>query len=226
MRKVSAHTELYLVTTHFHPEHDLGAAAFPATARMIRARAQQQDIDEFDLELARTFSKRSPTIAGLLEGATYRKADVVFDGEHALDLGGVHVRLMSVGPTHTRGDTVAFVQEDRVLFAGDVAMPALPAVASPHSSVKAWLAALSRLSSLDAARIVPSHGEMGDGRLIAGYRSYFETLQRRAAELRRQGVALDAAVEMIAKELQPAYEKRQPGRIPAAARVAYQEAVP
>ena len=30
VQKVSKNSELYLATTHFHPEHDLGAAAFPA----------------------------------------------------------------------------------------------------------------------------------------------------------------------------------------------------
>ena len=35
-----------------------------------------------------------------------------------LDLGGVRVRIMWLGPGHTRGDTVMFVEEDRVLFAG------------------------------------------------------------------------------------------------------------
>jgi glyoxylase-like metal-dependent hydrolase (beta-lactamase superfamily II) len=226
VRKVSRHDELYLVTTHFHPEHDLGAAAFPQGTRMIRACTQVQDIEEFDLELARTFSKRSPVIADLLAGATYRKADIVFDREHRLDLGGVRVRLQAVGPTHTRGDTIAWVEDDQVLFAGDVAMPALPAFASPYSSVRAWLQALSTLAALDAARVVPSHGDTGDARLFADYRRYLETLQRRARELKAEGQNAEAAAASISKELEAAYQGRQPGRIAAAARVAYAEATP
>jgi len=226
VRKVSRHAELYLVTTHFHPEHDLGAAAFPASTRMIRARAQVQDIAEFNLQLAGTFSKRSPVIADLLAGATYRAADIVFEREHRLDLGGVHVRLIAVGPTHTRGDTVIFVEEDRVLFSGDVAMPALPALISPSSSVRTWLEALAALSELGASRVVPSHGDMGDAQLMADYRRFLETVQRRAQELKAQGVSAVEAEKLITTELQPAYEGRQPGRIAAAARIAYAEATP
>ena len=33
VQKVSKNSELYLATTHFHPEHDLGASAFPAIRR-------------------------------------------------------------------------------------------------------------------------------------------------------------------------------------------------
>jgi len=224
VRKVGSHTELYLATTHFHPEHDLGAQAFPPDTRVIRAKAQVEDIQEFDLELARTFSSRSPLVADLLNGATYRPATTTFDREYRLDLGGVHVTFRAVGPTHTRGDTVFFVDEDRVLFAGDVAMPALPAFISPSSSVRAWQEALTTLSGFGATRVVPSHGDMGDGRLIDDYRRYLDTLQRRARELKAQGKTRDEAADLIARELQPAYEGRQPGRIAAAARIAYSEA--
>ena len=224
VRKVSPHSELYLAMTHFHPEHDLGAGAFPADTRVLRARAQVQDIQEFDLELARTFSKRSPLIADLLAGATYREATTVFDREHRLDLGGVHVVLRAVGPTHTRGDTIFFVEEDDVLFSGDVAMPALPALISPSSSVRVWLEALSTMSALGPARVVPSHGAIGDSRMIDDYRRYLETLQQRARELKAKGIGPDEAADLIAKELQPTYEGRQPGRITAAARIAYTEA--
>ncbi len=226
VRKVSQNSELYLVTTHFHPEHDLGASAFPESTRMLRARAQVQDIEEFNLQLAQTFSKRSPLVAELLDGVTYRTADTVFEREHRLDLGGVHVRLMAVGPTHTRGDTVAFVEEDRVLFSGDVAMPALPAVISPSSSIRVWLEALSTLAGLNATRVVPSHGDMGDAQMIVEYQRFLETVQRRARELKAKGVGAAEAEETITKELTPAYEGRQPGRIAGAVRVAYAEATP
>ena len=35
MNKVTTHKEIYVVSTHFHPEHALGESAFPATARLI-----------------------------------------------------------------------------------------------------------------------------------------------------------------------------------------------
>src|SRR5712691_5471554 len=36
---VSKNADLYVVSTHFHPEHALGEPAFPATTKIIRARA-------------------------------------------------------------------------------------------------------------------------------------------------------------------------------------------
>ncbi|MGE3889959.1 MAG: MBL fold metallo-hydrolase [Vicinamibacterales bacterium] len=165
-------------------------------------------------------------VADLLAGAAFRAADIVFEREHRLDLGDVHVRLIAVGPTHTRGDTIFFVEEDRVLFSDDVAMPALPALISPSSSVRTWLEALATLSALGPSRVVPSHGDMGDAQMITDYRRFLETVQRRAQELKAQGLNAREAEDRIAKELQPAYEGRQPGRIAAAVRIAYAEATP
>jgi glyoxylase-like metal-dependent hydrolase (beta-lactamase superfamily II) len=57
-QKLGGSRSLYLVTTHVHPEHDLGAQAFPATTKLIRSRDQEKDIAEFGLQLARVFAAR------------------------------------------------------------------------------------------------------------------------------------------------------------------------
>jgi glyoxylase-like metal-dependent hydrolase (beta-lactamase superfamily II) len=222
MEKVARGPELYLATTHFHPEHDLGARAFPAHTKMLRSEDQQKDIAEFGLQLAQTFSRRSPFIAGLLKDAEFRPADITFAREHTIDLGGVRVRLIAIGPNHTRGDTAFFVEPDGVLFSGDVVMRPDPSFASPYSSVKHWLASLDVLERLAPKRIVPSHGPMGDAALIAGYREYLQTIQTRVGELKRDGKPVDEAVRVITAEL----EKRHPdrGRVGGAIRAAYREA--
>jgi glyoxylase-like metal-dependent hydrolase (beta-lactamase superfamily II) len=224
--RVGTRTELYVVSTHFHPEHALGEAAFPSTFTLVRARAQQQDIDEFGLSLAETFASRSAVNKQLLEGARYRKADVIFDAEHTLDLGGVRVRLMALGPAHTRGDTAAFVEGDRILFAGDIVMNGtFVAFASPYSSVRAWIAALDRLTPLQPVRIVPSHGDMGDASLIVQDRAYLSTVQRRAQELKAAGKSADEAATTITQEMQARFPTwTNLPRVAGAAKAAFGEA--
>jgi len=223
---VSTNRELYVVSTHFHPEHALGESAFPASAKIIRARAQQQDIDEFGLSLAKTFASRSPLVAELLDGAQFRKADVIFDREHTLDLGGVRVRMLSLGPTHTRGDTIVWVEGDRVLFAGDVVMNrTFVAFASPYSSVKAWLADFDQLEPLKPVKIVPSHGGVGDASLIAEQREVMKTIQSRAAELKKAGKTADETAATVQSELTAKYPNwAAPARVSAIAKTAYAEA--
>ena len=66
--------------------------------------------------------QRSPEIADLLKEGHIPLPAEIFEKEKVLDLGGVRVRLIWLGPGHTRGDTVAFVEGDHVLFSGDLAM--------------------------------------------------------------------------------------------------------
>ena len=106
-RKVSKGPELYIVNSHFHPEHTTGEMAFPPETRIIRAAAQQQDVEEMGMKWVQNFASRSPVIGGVLEGFTaFRTPTEIFERERVLDLGGVRARIIRLGPGHTRGDTL------------------------------------------------------------------------------------------------------------------------
>ncbi len=221
-RRLGGQRAVYLVTTHFHPEHDLGAQAFPASTRLIRSTDQIADISEFGLGLARIFAARSREMAALLEGADFRAADITFEREYDLDLGGIRARILALGPNHTRGDTAVWVASDRVLFSGDVAMRAQPSFASPYSSVRHWLTSLDRLEALGPAVVVPSHGPIGDVGFIAGYRAYLTEVRDRVEAEKRAGRSIDQTVEAVTAAIAGRYPDR--GRLAGAIRSAYAEA--
>jgi glyoxylase-like metal-dependent hydrolase (beta-lactamase superfamily II) len=197
-KRLAGAKALYLVTTHFHPEHDLGAQAFPDSTKLIRSTDQVKEIAESGLQLAKVFASRSPINAELLKDADFRKADITFERDYDLDLGGVQAKLTAMGPNHTAGDTIVWVGSDRVLFSGDLAMRAQPAFASSHSSLRQWLASLDRLEALKPDIIVPSHGPTGDGSgFITGYRAYLIEVRDRTAAEKRAGRSVDQAVEGV-----------------------------
>jgi glyoxylase-like metal-dependent hydrolase (beta-lactamase superfamily II) len=206
MRKLSAIAEVYVVTTHYHPEHSLGAAAFKG-ARLLMTRVQQQEMLELGKSIQDTFASRSAINAELLNGAVYPTPDILFDREYRLDLGGVHARLMWRGPAamHTRGDTMVLVEEDRVLFTGDVVMSQRFLAAQNTSSLTTWLETLDELASLKPARVVPSHGSIGDATLIARDRAFLLAVQGRVTELKRAGKSIDEAAAAIVAEIAPGY---------------------
>jgi len=218
-QKLAGSRPIYLAVTHVHPEHDLGAQAFSADTRVIRSADQQKDIAEFGLDLAKVFAGRSAINAELLKGAEFRKPDIVFDKEYDLDLGGVTARLLALGPNHTRGDVGIWIERDRVLFAGDLAMKAQPAFASPYSSIRQWLASLDRLEALDAVVIVPSHGPLGDNGLIKGYRDYLKEVLERTSTGKKAGHTADAAVQAVTAAMVDRYPDR--GRLAGAIKAAY-----
>ena len=216
---------LYIATTHFHPEHTTGYVAFPATAKYVDSKTQEAEFEESGMQMVRAFAGRSAVTADLLKDAARRPADITFDREYTIDLGGVHVHGVLVGPTHTRGDTGFFVEEDRVLFAGDVVMNESFLAASDSSSMNAWLKAFDTFEAMHPQTIVPSHGAVGTGALIASNRALMETIRSRAAALKAQGKSIDEAATAIQAELTAAHPAwpRANGIAPAA-RAAYREA--
>ena len=148
-QKLAKGPALYLTTTHFHPEHSSGESAFPANTVLIRPAAQQDEIDRRGAEYIDLFSSRSAQNKELLQGVKLRQADVVFDREAKLDLGGVTARLYWWGAAHTKGDELIFVPEDSVLIPGDIVQNKLvPNMPNEDASVTGWLAVLDQLAPL------------------------------------------------------------------------------
>lgn len=228
-RKLGRNTHFYLAATHFHPEHDVGANAFPADSKMLRWTEQQAEADSDGPRMIEQFKGFSAATRTLLEGASFRAPDVLFEGPITVDLGGVHVRIFGVGPNHTRGDTAFFVVEDKVLFTGDTVMSVLPAVNGQSASVAKWLENLTTYENLQPVVVVPAHGKLIDVSYVRRYRAYFSTVQTRTAAAKKAGAAAEAASrelgEPIAKEfadLAPA--NGAAGRVNAAIQAAYREA--
>jgi glyoxylase-like metal-dependent hydrolase (beta-lactamase superfamily II) len=223
--KVSKNSELYIASTHFHPEHTTGYLAFPDSAKYVNSTVQEAEFEQSGMQMVQTFSGRSPLTAELLKDAVRRPAAVTFDREYTLDLGGVRVRFLVVGPTHTRGDTTFFVEGDNVLFAGDVVMNNSFLAATAVSSAKAWLTAFDSLEALKPQTIVPAHGEVGPGTIIGANRTIVQGVQARARALKAEGRTAEEAAKTVQSEFQAQHpEWPRANGLAALARSAYAEA--
>ena len=205
--KLALTPNLYLTTTHFHPEHAMGEQAFPARTVLIRPAVQQEEMEKHGAEFIELFSSRSAQNKELLKDVKPRTPDIVFEREVKLDLGGVTARLFWLGAAHTQGDELIFVEPDRALISGDIVQNKLvPGMPNASSNVKNWLAILDKLEPLKPRFIVPDHGATGDGSLIAKERGFLGNLQQRALELKRQGVSADDAGQRLMTEFQAKYQ--------------------
>ena len=223
--KVSTNAELYIASTHYHAEHTTGYIAFPSSARYVNSTVQEAEFAESGMQMVQMFSGRSPATAEILKDAARREAAITFDREHRLDLGGVAVRFLVVGPTHTRGDTVFFVEGDNVLFAGDVVMNNSFLAANASSSMRAWLAAFDQVQALGPKTVVPAHGAVGPGAIIATNRTIMRDIDARARALKAAGRSADEAATTIQTEMQARHpEWPRANGLPWAARSAHAEA--
>jgi glyoxylase-like metal-dependent hydrolase (beta-lactamase superfamily II) len=204
--KLTKGTRLYLTTTHAHPEHASGQDGFPPDTVVIRPKVQQQELEEIGAAMIETFRSRNETNRDLLADAHVGKSDILFDDDLTVDLGGVTVQLVWFGPAHTNGDTLAFVEPDRVLVSGDVVQnKAGIALTGSRSSLKSWIAVVDKVAALKPALILPDHSLPGDGSLIAEQRGFLVDLQESVQALKRQGKSADETARQISADFRSRY---------------------
>ena len=197
---------LYLTTTHFHPEHAAGEAGFPAGTILIRNAVQEKEMELHGKEIVDLFAGRSAEFKELLANATLRAADVTFEKDAKLDLGGVTARLVSFGGAHTKGDELTFVEPDRTLISGDVVQnKVVPNIFRDGGTPSSWLAVLDQIIALNAMHVLPDHSAPGDGSMVALEKKFIADLRNSALELKKKGVTADAAGTQLGSEFKTKY---------------------
>jgi len=206
MNKVSRNADVYVVSTHFHPEHAGGEAGFPNGTLLIRNLVQQREMELHGKEMIDLFAGRSAQFKELLSDAAPRIPDITFDQEASLDLGGVKARLLWFGGAHTKGDQLVFVEPDRTLVSGDVVQNKIvPGIFRDGGTPSSWLAVLDKVAALNAQHVLPDHSAPGDGSLVILEKQFIGDLRSKALELKKQGVAVDDAGKRLEAEFKTKY---------------------
>jgi cyclase len=193
-----------LVNTHANGDHTWGNQLVGG-ARIVASKQTAEEMMELPpsvlASLPELAPQMGPTGEFMLEifgkfdfaGIELTPPTETFDGTFDLHVGAKAVQLLEVGPAHTRGDTLVFVPDDRVLFSGDILFHGgHPIVwAGPISN---WVAACDRILEMDVDVIVPGHGPLADKNAIRELRSYFEYIEAEARKRFEAGMsALEAA---------------------------------
>jgi glyoxylase-like metal-dependent hydrolase (beta-lactamase superfamily II) len=148
----------HIVLSHYHAVRVLGASAYGAeniiasrnTYELIVERGQQ----DYESEVGR-FPRLFAGVESV-PGLTW--PNLVFERELTLFLGTLEVRIMHPGRGHTRGDTVVWLPQEKVLFSGDlVEYGATPYTGDAYH--EDWPATLDRLLELKPEKLVPGRGD-------------------------------------------------------------------
>ncbi|MFG1381199.1 MBL fold metallo-hydrolase [Xanthobacter versatilis] len=149
----------HVLLTHYHAVRVLGAAGFVERVNVIASDVTRDMIVERGAQDMASEIQRFPRLFRAQEtipGLTW--PSLTFHGEMTLWLGSREVRIIHAGRGHTRGDTIAWLPKEKVLFAGDlVEYGATPYCGDAH--FRDWPATLDRLEALGAEKLVPGRGE-------------------------------------------------------------------
>ncbi len=121
---------------------------------------------------------------------------VTFEDRLWLHPGGTTIGLEYFGPCHTLGDIVAYVPDQRVLFAGDIAfIGSTPLVW--EGSLLNWIETVTRLIALKPQVIVPGHGPITNVEGLRSMEAYLGHVVAQGAELKDRGLTPQQAAREI-----------------------------
>src|SRR5476651_1369166 len=157
IREVTDKPIKYVLLTHYHAVRVLGASAYGAQ-QIIASQDTYDLIVERGEQDMKSEIERFPRLFNAVEsvpGLTW--PTLTFKGEMTLWLGKLEVRLMQLGRGHTKGDTVAWLPQQKILFSGDLVEYGATAYAG-DAYFADWPKTLDKVEALGATAIVPGRG--------------------------------------------------------------------
>jgi glyoxylase-like metal-dependent hydrolase (beta-lactamase superfamily II) len=211
IREVTDKPVKYVLLTHYHAVRVLGASAYKAqeiiasqaTLEMIRERGAQDMASEIG-RFPRLF-RAVETIPGLTWPT------VTFERQMTLWMGKLEVQIIHVGAGHTRGDTIAWLPSEKVLFSGDL-VEFNAGIYAGDAQLEEWPATLDKLRALGPEKLVPGRGpalvtpaECEQG--IAFTQDFVRALYACGKEGAAAGWNLNQVYRHARQKLDPAYGK-------------------
>lgn len=93
-----------------------------------------------------------------LSGTESAYANVTFETDHVLDLGGRRIEIRHVGTAHTPGDSFVWLPDAQVVFTGDIVYVGRVLGVMEFSDSATWLEAFSAIEMLEPVHLIPGHG--------------------------------------------------------------------
>ena len=210
IREVTDKPIKYVLLSHYHAVRVLGASAYGAehiiasedTRDLIVERGQ---FDK-DSEIGR-FPRLFQNVESVPEGLTW--PTMTFEGEMALWLGELEVRIKQVGRGHTKGDTIVYLPQQNICFSGDL-VEADAACYTGDAYLADWPATLDALAAMKFDKLVPGRGAAlltpdAVKKGLAYTRDFVSTLYTSAQEAVAQGMDLNATMKHTRKAMDPKF---------------------
>ncbi len=156
--KLTTKPVTHIINTHHHGDHVLGNIAFGQTeiisSEICRDMVRQTG-DEWIALIENLVGHKLPNTRAV-------PASVVFSGENARiesTIQGVKMVFWIPKGSHTVGDMMVYLPDDKVLVGGDILVNrTIPVMRD--AMVKNWVDTLEQVQSFDATTIVPGHGPL------------------------------------------------------------------
>lgn len=147
----------HVINTHHHGDHYLGNTAFK-DAEFISAKKAKELVDSTGAEWIAMFENM---IGQKLPNTRAISAKTTFAENSRTErvINGVKMLFWVPQGSHTPGDLLVYLPDDKILIGGDVLVNhVVPQMRDAH--VKTWIATLAQAKQFDYKTVVPGHGPL------------------------------------------------------------------
>jgi cyclase len=184
VRRITSKPVTHVVNTHHHGDHYLGNTAFAGATIISSEKCRKMALETGSewLELMeRDIGRKLPGTRSIAADVTYREATRTETVVH-----GVRVVFWVPRGSHTVGDLIVYLPDDKVLVAGDVLINGIvPTLQDGY--LKNWIKTLDEIKELSVAHFVPGHGDLMTGAEVTALRDAMARFHSGVKEGYRRG---------------------------------------
>ena len=183
-----------LIDTHHHVDHTFGNQFF-AGAEIIAHALTRAEMQRVGLPIER-LTAAAPRLAPELHDIVLTLPTLTYDGSMTVYSGRRRLQLFHLGPAHTIDDTLVFLPDEKILFAGDVAFFYVTPLAF-EGNISGWIDVAGKILEMDIEWIVPGHGPIGGKPELALMREYLVRVRDQARQGFESGLSAEATAAAI-----------------------------
>ncbi|MBP7527871.1 MAG: MBL fold metallo-hydrolase [Syntrophorhabdaceae bacterium] len=206
IRAVSRKPIKYVVNTHYHLDHAFGNSEFVKLGAIVIA----QENDKKEMEKSAVETLKNIKEYGLtpkdMAGTLPAYPTLAYGDRMTIDIGGQQIELIHARHSHTGGDTLVYLSDKKILFAGDVLFTGYHPFMG-EGNIDEWARQLDEINSMDVEKIIPGHGPLSGKKDVSAMKEYILAFDKKAKELASQS---DDA-QKIAAELKRVLPERPEG---------------
>ncbi|TDY00530.1 MBL fold metallo-hydrolase [Thiohalophilus thiocyanatoxydans] len=188
----------WILNTHAHGDHWLGNAAFENSVEKIYATPPV--IDQIRSQGENWVANFKRLTDGATGNSRIVPPDTPIDSRQELQLGNKAIVLFPSGDSHSPGDLLLWLPDDKVLISGDVIysdrMPS-----TNNSNLQQWIKLLPELEQLQPEVVIPGHGSITDVRGIEQLHKLLTALWQSVEEGYHAGLAAYETVPLVRERL-------------------------
>ena len=125
------------------------------------------------------------------EGTEVVMPDETFEDKKVIEMGGLRIEVLNLGPAHSPGDIIVWLPEKQLVISGDMAFHQRMLPLFEHTDTAAWIVTWEKFAALDAKYVIPGHGGPTNMAEVTLYtKDYLLYLREKVGALIEEGGAL------------------------------------